>query len=453
MHNSIKAAEAIWSAAGAAGLPAHSITGEGSLPSAFDVTGLAADAIGAAGAALAEFIAASTSRRPTLSVDRRLASLWLLTSIQPIGWTLPPAWDAVAGDYRTADGWIRLHTNADHHRQAALSVLSVDADRPAVAAAVSNWPADALEAAIVAAGGCAATMRSAAAWAEHPQGGAVASEPVLHRTVHAAAPQRTLRIDPARPLAGIRVLDLTRVLAGPTATRFLAGFGADVLRIDPPFWVEPSLEAEMTLGKRCAGLDLRRPADRDRLRSLLATADILIHGYRPGALDHLGLGDADRRQLNPALIDVRLDAYGWTGPWAGRRGFDSLVQMSAGIAEAGMRWAGAEKPTPLPAQALDHVTGYILATAALRALTLRAETGAGTTARTSLARTATLLAPDPAPGTKLAPASDADFTTPEATAWGPARRLPPPLTIDGTPMYWTHPAGPLRTSDPSWSTE
>lgn len=444
-------AEAIWSAAGRAGSPAMTSTGAEVLPSAFDVTGLAADAIGAAGAALAEFVSATTPHRPPVSVSRRLASLWLSSSIQPIGWSLPPAWDAVAGDYRTADGWIRLHTNAPHHRQAALAVLSTLPERSTVAGAVARWQADALETAIVAAGGCAATMRSAAAWADHPQGQAVAAEPLLHRAVYDASPPHPLQVDPARPLAGIRVLDLTRVLAGPTATRFLAGFGADVLRIDPPFWNEPSLEPEMTVGKRCAALHLRKPADAAHLRTLLTSADILIHGYRPGALDHLGLGDADRRRLNPALIDIRLDAYGWTSPWAGRRGFDSLVQMSTGIADAGMRWAAADKPVPLPAQALDHVTGYILATAALRALTLRIQTGAGTTVRASLARTACLLVPSTTQAPPLAPIGDGDFSpVPEATAWGPARRLRPPLAIEGIPMHWTHPAGGLRTSEPNW---
>ena len=384
------AAAAIWSAAGAGDAPSFATTGSGSLPSAFDVTDVAVAAIGAAGDAVAEFIETGTGHRPAVTVDRRLASFWLSSSIRPIGWELPPSWDAVAGDYRAADGWIRLHTNAPHHRRAALGVLGADADRSAVADAVARWPADALEAAIVAAGGCAATMRSADAWAEHPQGRAVAAEPLLHLSRHpASAPPPT--IDPARPLAGLRVLDLTRVLAGPTATRFLAGFGAEVLRLDPPFWIEPSLEPEMTVGKRCAALDLREPADRDRFGALLATADIVVHGYRPGALDGFGFDETARRRLNPALIDVSLDAYGWTGPWAGRRGFDSLIQMSTGIAHAGMGWATADRPTPLPAQAIDHVTGYLLATAALRGLAHRARTGAGTTARASLARTAGLL--------------------------------------------------------------
>ena len=414
------------------------------------MTGLAVAAIAAAGAAVAEFVEAGTGHRPSVAVDRRLASFWLSNSIRPIGWKLPPSWDAVAGDYRAADGWIRLHTNAPHHRLAALAVLGCAPEHHSVTEAVARWPADALETAIVASDGCAAVMRSAEAWADHPQGRAVAGEPLIHLVQH-DAPARSTSIDPSRPLAGIRVLDLTRVLAGPTATRFLAGVGADVLRLDPPFWIEPSLEPEMTIGKRCAAIDFREPADRDRFRALVSTADILVHGYRPGALDGFGLGDDERRRLNPALIDVRLDAYGWTGPWAGRRGFDSLIQMSTGIAHAGMIWAGADKPTPLPAQAIDHVTGYVLATAALRGLTRRLRTGAGITARASLARTATLLT-RAGTASALAPPCDADYDrTIETTVWGLAHRLHPPLTIDGAPMRWDRPAGHLRSAEPSWA--
>lgn len=163
--------------------------------------------------------------------------------------------------------------------------------------------------------------------------------------------------DARRPLAGIKVLDFTRVLAGPVATRFLAGLGADVLRIDPPEWDEPGVVPDVILGKRCARLDLHTAEDRRVFEALLARADIVVHGYRPGAMARLGYDEGERRTINPGLVDVSLCAYGWTGPWAGRRGFDSLVQMSIGIAEAGMRWQQAERPVPLPVQALDHATG------------------------------------------------------------------------------------------------
>jgi hypothetical protein len=428
------------------------ISGSGDLPSAFAVADLAAASIGAAALAVAERAASAMSRPPNAVVDRRLASLWFGFSLKPQGWTLPPVWDPIAGDYPAADGWIRLHTNAARHRAAALAALGCAGERDAVAAAVRGWRADALEAAIVARGGCAAVMRSLAAWADHPHGRAVAAEPlVLFDKCEAFGPAGG-PIDPTRPLAGVRVLDLTRILAGPVATRFLAAYGADVLRIDPPDWDEPSVAPEVTLGKRCARLDLAEPGGRERFLALLGQADVIVHGYRPGALDALGLGEVERRRARPGLVDVSLDAYGWSGPWAGRRGFDSLVQMSAGIAEEGMRRFGKDKPTPLPVQALDHAAGYLLAAAAVRGLSERAASGAGSSRRLSLARVAALLASERAEANAaFAPAGEADYAPEiEATDWGPARRFAPPAAVEGAPMRWARPAGRLGAAPPVW---
>jgi crotonobetainyl-CoA:carnitine CoA-transferase CaiB-like acyl-CoA transferase len=254
-------------------------------------------------------------------------------------------------------------------------------------------------------------------------------------------------------LQGIRVLDLTRVLAGPVATRFLAGFGADVLRIDPPDWDELGVVPDVVLGKRCARLNLRLPNHRAVWEGLLRQSDVLVHGYRPGALDGLGLDAVRRHSLCPGLVDVSLDAYGWSGPWQGRRGFDSLVQMSSGIADAGMRQLGRDRPTPLPVQALDHATGYIMAAAAIRGLTRRLATGTGTSARASLARTATLLTSLPATeATPLSPNAPDDLLDEiEQTSWGPARRLRPPANIEGAPMRWDRPATQLGSAAASWA--
>ncbi|TNC15009.1 acyl-CoA transferase [Methylobacterium terricola] len=429
------------------------LTGTGALPSIYPVSDLAAASVAAAGLALAEWIEARFGRRPTVTVDRRLAALWFSRTLDPQGWAPPPLWDPVAGDYRAAEGWIRLHTNAPHHRDAALRALGTAPDRAAVAVAVARWRADDLEAAVVAEGGCAAAMRSAQAWAAHPQGAAVAREPLLSWEPGEAGPDGSGQARPERPLAGLRVLDLTRVLAGPVATRFLAGYGATVLRLDPPHWDEPGVVPEMTLGKACARLDLKDLAGRARFEDLLASADVLVHGYRSDALAGLGLDAAARARRRPGLVDVSLDAYGWTGPWRARRGFDSLVQMSCGIAEAGMRWAGADRPVPLPVQALDHATGYVMAAAVLRGLTRRLATGRGSAARTALARTAGLLAaaPPAPPEDPPAPPRRADHADAlELTAWGPALRLRPPLTLDDVPMRWDRPAGPLGGAEAAW---
>ncbi len=406
----------IWSALGGTPelLAAVRLQGKGALPSVFATSDLAQASVAAAGLALAEFMQAGGAGLPTVHCDRRLASMWFSSSLRAQGWTPPALWDSVAGDYRSTDGWIRLHTNAPHHRAAALQVLDLDPQRSTreeVAQAVQRWNGTALESAIVANGGCAAEMRSQAQWALHPQGAAVAAEPLVGWQAWDAGARPGQVIDATRPLAGIRVLDLTRVLAGPTATRLLAGFGAEVLRIDP--------------------------------------------AYRPQALEQLGLGVARRRELNPALVDVSLDAYGWSGPWAGRRGFDSLVQMSSGMAHTGMQRRGADKPVPLPVQALDHATGYLLAAAALRGLTRRQLVGAGSQARLSLARTARLLADYPMPeGSEEAAlggevAADLDPAV-ERTVWGPAHRLLAPLQVAGAPLRWDLAASPLRSSPARW---
>jgi CoA-transferase family III len=439
--------------------PPVSLPRGGTLPSAFAVSDLAQASVGTAGAALSRFVSRSTGTAPSVRVDRDLASAWFALSIRPDGWELPPIWDAVAGDYAGSDGWIKLHTNAPHHRAAALGVLGVPGERGAVAAEVARWPIDELETAVVGAGGAAAAMRSVDAWDHHPQGRSTAAEPLVHleRTTSVGAGGGVAAVGASgdRPLAGLRVLDLTRVLAGPVATRLLAGWGADVLRLDPTGWDEPNIVPEVTLGKRCAHLDLTSAAAHDRFLGLLAGADVLVHGYRPGALDGLGLGADVREAVRPGLVDVCLDAYGWTGPWAGRRGFDSLVQMSSGIARAGMDAAGSDRPVPLPVQALDHATGYLLAACALTGLALRYDDGRGSRWRTSLAAMARLLI-DRGVGTSiegdgihpLRPAPDAPV---EHTAWGDARRIPPPVVVDGAPLGWDLPAGPLGTSAPVWA--
>ena len=437
--------------------------GAGSLPSAFPVSDLASASVAGVALAVSDLLAFTGEARRAVTVDRRLASMWFGSSLRPIGWSVPPPWDAVAGDYRAADGWIRLHTNAPAHREAALGVLGVEADRARVAVAVETWTADALEAAVIAAGGCAATMHTAEAWASSEPSRSVASEPLVRwEDLGESTPSRVSRADPARPLAGVRVLDLTRVLAGPVATRTLAQLGADVLRIDPPWWDEPGVVPDVMLGKRSARLDLRVAEHRIRLLELLASADILVHGYRPGALDSLGLGAAVRREAAPGLIEVTLDAYGWSGPWAARRGFDSLVQMSTGIAEAGMRWAGRETPTPLPVQALDHATGYLMARAVIMALTERMRTGRVQRASLSLARTALLLTgggahPDRSADLSIAGAhplraeDDDDLSTSvEHTSWGPARRLRSPMAIDGVDLSAVGPARALGSDRAEW---
>ncbi len=236
------------------------------------------------------------------------------------------------------------------------------------------------------------------------------------------------------------------------ATRALAGLGATVLRIDPPDWDEPGVVPDMTLGKRTARLDARTPAGRARLHELLAGADVLVHGYRPGALEHLGLGDEERRRIRPGLVDVALDAYGWTGPWAGRRGFDSLVQMSAGIAERGMREAGADRPVPLPVQALDHATGWLMAAAAVALLRDLAADRQGRirtpVARPHRAALTGLPGPDPALESSRPPRARRRRRS--ARRGARRRWLRRPSSWPGVAFRFDRGPAPLGSDEPSW---
>jgi hypothetical protein len=385
--------EALWTASGGDPQETAMVRFSGPrhvLPSNFDVTEAAAVSVAAASLAAARF----TSERNatplrTLEIDRRHAAIAFRSERHlRVDGRRPAAFDPVSGDYATADGrWIRLHASFPAHRDVACRVLGTVPERGAVAAAVCSWSGDALEDAVHAAGGCAAVMRSTEAWRALPQGQALDGLPAVEwDVIGPAAPERARPGE--RPLEGIRVLDLTRVIAGPVCGRFLAACGADVLRIKSPHL--PDIEAlaiDTGLGKRTATLDLRNPTDRAAFVRLVAEADVVVQSYRPGALDALGLSAERLSSLRPGLVTAELSAYGRLGPWSMRRGFDSLVQMASGIAHAGALAHGGDRPIPLPAQALDHASGYLLAFGIVRALSQRAADGGSRRVRVSLART------------------------------------------------------------------
>ncbi|HUI99480.1 MAG TPA: CoA transferase [Usitatibacter sp.] len=419
-------------------------SGEPALASRFEVSALAAATSGAAALAAAELWAARGAGERQVLVDHRLADAAFACErlFAPQGWELARVRDPLTGDYRAADGWIRLHMNYSYHRDAALSVLGASRDPAHVRDAVAKHAAQALESTIVERGGCAAVLRTRESWAAHPQGAAIAAEPLVHREGR-GEPRRGAA--PAAPLAGLRVLDMTRVIAGPVGTRFLAAMGAEVLRIDPPGFAEvPALLPETTRGKRCAFLDLKDDRGRAAFDALVRGADALVHGYRPGAMERLGYPLERLRELNPRLVVVRYDAYGWSGPWRERRGYDSLVQMSSGIAHPD----GDGKPTPLPVQALDHATGYLVAAATCRALA-----DGCALSRLSLARTARLLVDLGLGGDARAPGfGDASNVLEDSrTEWGPARQVPCPGRIEGYEARWALPSGPLGRDPAAWS--
>ncbi|MCK0117259.1 CoA transferase [Isoptericola sp. S6320L] len=341
-----------------------------------------------------------------------------------------------SGFFATADGWVRTHANYPHHRARLLRILDLpdDASRDDLADHLAQASAQDVEDAAADAGAVAVRVRSESGWRASAPGRAAAVGPLVAATARAdGRPARRA----AAPLAGARVLDLTRVIAGPVGTRTLALLGADVLRVDPP---EPAEIAAQHLdtgqGKRSTLLDLRRQDDHARAQELLDAADVLVTGYRPGAIEAHGL------RLPPGAVHARVSAWGPAGPWAGRRGFDSIVQAASGIAL--LESADGVTPGALPAQALDHATGYLLAAGVLDALVERARDGAGRDVATSLARTAAWLLDAPGREPDHPPAALPPSGT--TVTHGRVRSARPALPVDD----YAAPARPWGGDPPRW---
>ncbi len=353
--------------------------------------------------------------------------------------------------WRTADGWVRTHANYPHHRARLLSALGAPEDPDAVAAALAGRSAREVEETVTAAGGLAVALRTPEEWAAHEQAAAVARLPLVERARLDSAPAREFVAvdggDRLLPAAGLRVLDLTRVIAGPVATRTLALLGADVLRLDPPRLPElADQHTDTGFGKRSALLDLA--SDREGFEELLAGADVVVTGYRPGALDRFGLSVEALAERRPGVVVAQLSAWGATGPWAGRRGFDSLVQVATGIARVE---GGRDRPGALPAQALDHGTGYLLAAGVLRALSDQAEAGGSRLVRVALARTAEELT---ASGSgEAVPGGEVPATPWLAERDSPLGRLRyalSPVEFEGGPRDWARPPGVWGADAARW---
>ncbi|OIJ87249.1 CoA transferase [Streptomyces colonosanans] len=356
----------------------------------------------------------------------------------------------------TADGWVRTHANYPHHRTRLLAALGLPAQASVadVAAALAERPAVEAEESVYAAGGLAVALRTPEQWAAHEQGRTVAAHPLVGRERLDTAPERPLRPSTATPLlpaAGLRVLDLTRVIAGPVATRTLALLGADVLRVDSPHLPElPDQHADMDTGKRSTVLALAAPADRRTFEELLAEADVVVTGYRPAALDRFGLTPEQLAERRPGLVVAQLSAWGGYGPWGERRGFDSLVQVATGIA---VTEGSAERPGALPAQALDHGTGYLLAAAVLRSLTEQTEEGGSRVVRLALARTAAWLTNGAA---RAAGQARAVYRGPDPwlaetdSVLGRLRYALPPVRFAGGPTDWARPPGAWGADRARW---
>ncbi len=300
----------------------------------------------------------------------------------------PELWDALSGTYRCGDGgYVRIHTNFAHHRAGISGMLNGADSRADVEAALSGWSAATFEQAAADRGLVATRMRSFDEWDHHPQAKAERTLPLIGFENVCDAPPEPLGTGPLA-LSGVRVIDMTRIIAGPVGTRLLAAHGADVLRVSSPNLPEiPALLIETGRGKRSAFLDLDRSGDRAAMDDLVRGGDILVAAYRPGSLEAKGLAAERLARLRPGLVMVWLSAYGEGGPWAGRRGFDSIVQTATGFNHAEAEAAGETGPRPFPCQAIDHASGHFIAAAAMTALRRRATQGGTWNVRLSLSRT------------------------------------------------------------------
>jgi crotonobetainyl-CoA:carnitine CoA-transferase CaiB-like acyl-CoA transferase len=451
----------LWTTAGGelAALDSVTLTGdEAQLPSSFRVAAAAQTSIAAAALAAAQLWKLRSGQSQDVAVDMRHAVVECRSEryLRVDGKPPPPTWDAIAGVYRTGDRrFVRLHTNFPHHRAAVCQVLDCKPERADVQAALMQWDGEAFETAAYAAGGVVAMMRSHEEWSALPHARALAALPTISIEKIGEAPPRPW---PAgdRPLAGLHVLDLSRVIAGPVAGRALAAHGADVLLISgPDLPAIPWLTIDTGRGKLTGFIELKREQGRGVLRDLLVDADIFSQGYRPQALASLGFSPQEAAKISPGIVYVSLSAYGHAGRWAERRGFDSLVQTSTGFNHAEGQAAGVEGPKELPAQMLDHATGYLMAFGAMMAKARQSQEGGSWHVRVSLAQTGRWLwnLGRVAEGFKtqdLPAEAVSGFLEEVPSGHGPLRAVSHSAALSKTPALWVRPAMPLGSHPPQW---
>ena len=423
-----------------------------------------AASIAAAGLAAADLWELRSGRRQGVSVDVRAAAAamrsgnYLRVEGREGGAAeAPPSVrTSVSGFYPTRDGrWIYLHCNFAHHRERILSLLGCDDDRASVAQAVAGWDAGDLETAVVAADACAGLVRSTDEWGAQPQARAIVDRPLFEvLKIGESPPEPPPPGD--RPLSGLRVLDLTRVLAGPTCARTLAEHGADVLRIGTDHMPNPLGQVIDTgHGKRSTVLDLRRVEGNERLQALVREADVFSQGYRPGSLAARGFSPQQLAAARPGIVYMTISAFGHEGPWSDRRGFDTLVQSVSGICE---EYALDGEPRLLPVSALDYITGYIAAFGVMTALHRRATEGGSYLVRVSLAQTGRWLTSLPRIDAEQAATAEDDLPAEEIAAlstssdspFGRLTHLAPVARLSETATRWERPAVPIDHDDAVW---
>src|SRR5271170_5231698 len=433
------------------------------LPTSFKIGETSAACLAAIGLAVSDLWESRGHKKQDVAVDARRATASLRSGhyLKMEKAEVSHERNPVMGMYPAKDGrWSYIHANFPNHRAAALKVLGVPEEREAVQQAVAKWEAIELEEAIIAAGGAGGMVRSMAEWAQHPQATAIASLPLMEILKIGDSPPEPLP-EAERPLSGIRVLDLTRVLAGPTCARTLAEHGADVLKITAPhIAARDDQEYDTGHGKLSARLDLRQPQDLDTLKGLVREGDVFSQGYRPGTLGNRGLSPEALAAVRPGLVYVLLCAFSHKGPWAARRGFDTVVQNVSGITtRQGELFPGANPgPQFYPVSAIDYLTGYLMAFGAMVALARRAREGGSWLVRISLAQTGRWLVgrgqvPEAALANvdkELYPAEIARWSIESDTPVGRLRHLGPTVRLSETAPYWARPTAPLGYHEPVW---
>lgn len=423
------------------------------LPSRLDVAGLAADSV--AVAMLATQVVLRDRGLAGADSEISVDASRLATSVQSerhlrVRGVAPDAWATLSGFWKAEDGWVRTHGNYPHHANRLRRLLGVadDATREQIATAITRLQAQELEDHAARLGAIVVRVRSEAEWEAHRQGVASASAPLIDAKSLPGRPRHWIP-RPERPLDGIRVLDMTRVIAGPVAARDLAFAGADVLRVDPPGMPEIDWQhVDTGQGKRSTLLDLGAPGDRGRFEDLLGQADVLITGYRPGSLERFGFTREQIAERRPGLVVGSVSAWGTHGPWAGRRGFDSIVQAASGIAM--VESEDGVTPGALPAQALDHSAGHFLAAGVIAALAAQRREGGTRFVDVALARVARALLDGPRWETKRA----ADVPRPALQRSGgdPDELVTalPVLTYPGAPWAYPRIGGGWGLDAPEW---
>ena len=395
------------------------------------------------------------AQQVTVDVDAAAAAMRSWTYLAETG-APPRAPSAMRLFFATEDDrWIFLHRRAAHHAARQERVLGCGHSDAEVAEAVRRWKGADLEEAVVAADACAALVRTHDEWARLEQSAAVAELPLLEVTkIGDSAPEPAG--NDRRPLGGLRVLDVTHVLAGPTCARTLAEHGADVLRIGMSSAGDANpMQRDTGHGKRSAVLDLKSDDGASVLRTLTGGADVFSQGYRPGAIAALGFSPEDAARLRPGIVYVSLTAFGRLGPWRGRRGYDSVVQSVSGFCD---EVAADGEPRFLPVSALDYVTGYLAAFGVLTALERRAAEGGSYHVQVSLAQTGRYLAGLPRTAAaecaerspELAAGRLAELLTETDTPFGRLRHLAPTAAMSRTPPRWDRPTVPMNYDSPAW---